>query len=162
MCSGILATTRCCFDFRERGPIRVRQLSPHLSAQLCLQNLCCGLTRRLLAAGADKRLWKSQYGFRKSRGTQDALHCARRAVERAVAERGGVLHIMALDWAKAFDSICLESMVAALRRLGLTEHVLGVIAAIYSSREFCVRDCGSPELRIQESPRAVYSHPSYL
>jgi len=50
---------------------------------------------------------------------------------------------MVLDRSKAFDSIDPGALLAGLRRFGLPEHVLGVIAAIYSSREFQVRDCGS-------------------
>jgi hypothetical protein len=61
--------------------------------------------RRLLGAGADELLWTSQFGFRRCRSTEDALHCARRAIEEAWAHRGGKVHLLALDWAKALDSI---------------------------------------------------------
>ena len=47
------------------------------------------LLKRLLLAGADDRLSPTQFGFRKHRGTEDALHCARRAIDRAMADRGG-------------------------------------------------------------------------
>ena len=49
---------------------------------------------------------------------------------------------MALDWKKAFDSIAPPALTAALRRFGLPEHVLDVIASIYTDRRFRVRDCG--------------------
>jgi len=74
------------------------------------------------------------------RGTEDALHCARRAVERAWAERGGSLHLMALDWQKAFDSINTESMLNALCRFGLPSHFCSVIKSIYTDRRFEVRE----------------------
>ena len=98
--------------------------------------------KRLVNAGAEERLSETQFGFRSKRSTLDAIFVLRRRVDLAGAQRDGQVFVMALDWAKAFDSICPESMLAALRRFGLTEHVLGVIAAIYSSREFRVRDCG--------------------
>ena len=98
--------------------------------------------KRLVEAGAEKRLSETQFGFRSGRSTLDAIFVLRRRVDLAGAQRDGKVFVMALDWSKAFDSINPESMLSALRRFGLTEHVLGVIAAIYSSREFRVRDCG--------------------
>jgi hypothetical protein len=49
--------------------------------------------------------------------------------------------VLALDWAKAFDSISPSAMIVALRRFGVTEHVLRVTQAIYSERSFKVVDC---------------------
>jgi hypothetical protein len=50
--------------------------------------------------------------------------------------------ILALDWRKAFDSIDLDAMVAALRRFGLPEHVLETVRTIYKDRRFTVKDGG--------------------
>ena len=49
---------------------------------------------------------------------------------------------MALDWKRAFDSINPQSMIAGLKRFGLTDHVLGVISFIYADRVFKAHDCG--------------------
>jgi len=110
------------------------------------------LLRRLLAVGADSRLWASQYGFRKGRGTHDALHCVRRAVEKALAERGGALHVLALDWAKAFDAINTDALVNALRRFGVPAHFCSVVRAIYVDRKFEVSECSETSARhLQQS-----------
>ena len=93
------------------------------------------LLRRLQTAGADKLVWSSQFGFRLGRSTEDALHCVRRAVEKAWADKGGSLHLLALDWRKAFDSIDPSATLNALRRFGLPPKLLKAIAAIYSERE---------------------------
>ena len=107
---------------------------------------------RLKDGGAENRLSKTQYGFRKGYGTEDAIFIARRKIELAWAQRDGHLLILALDWAKAFDSIDPEGMLAALRRFGLPEHLISVIAAIYSDRCFHVKDCGHiSEKRAQHS-----------
>ena len=98
--------------------------------------------KRLLRAGADERVWSSQFGFRKGRGTADALHCTRRALERALSDRGGRLHLLALDWQKAFDSINTDVLLNALRRFGLPGYVCEVIQSIYTDRSFKVRECG--------------------
>ena len=49
---------------------------------------------------------------------------------------------MALDWAKAFDSINSESMLASLRRFVIPEKFVKVVSSIYSGRVFEVRECG--------------------
>ena len=46
--------------------------------------------------------------------------------------------ILALDWAKAFDSINVGAMITALRRFGLPEKILRIISHIYQDRFFSV------------------------
>ena len=77
------------------------------------------ILQRLLRAGADEHIGSTQFGFRKKRGTEDALHCVRRAVERAWAERYGCLHMLAVDWSRAFDSISTEALINSVIRLGV-------------------------------------------
>ena len=101
------------------------------------------LLHRLLDVGADGRLWPSQYGFRKRRGTEDALHCVMRAVELAWSQRGGCVHVLALDWAKAFDSINPDSLFRALRLFGIPEDFALMVMAIYTDRVFQVAECGT-------------------
>ncbi len=80
--------------------------------------------KRLVAAGAEERLSDTQFGFRSGRSTLDAIFVLRRRVDLAAAQCSGKEFVMALDWAKAFDSINPESMLAALRQFGLPQHVL--------------------------------------
>eukprot|EP00959_Pyramimonas_sp_CCMP1952_P109559 2291834-Pyramimonas_sp.AAC.1 len=62
------------------------------------------LLRRLKHAGAEDRIWQTQFGFRSKRGTADAVFLARRVLEDAWSTRDGKVYFLALDWAKAFDS----------------------------------------------------------
>ena len=104
--------------------------------KICAMFLLC----RLLDAGADDRIWSAQFGFRPKRNTEQA--CARRAVDFACSVRNGSIHLLALDWAKAFDSISPESLLQALRRFGLLPHFLDIVRSIYSDRKFVVEECG--------------------
>ena len=101
------------------------------------------LLRRLLAAGAEERLCPSQFAFRRGRSTEDALHCARRAVELAWSQQGGSVHLLALDWAKAFDSINPEAMMGSLRKFGIPDPVIDMVLSIYTDRIFRVRESGA-------------------
>ena len=49
------------------------------------------LLGKLKDAGAESRLTKTQFGFRRQRGTSDAIHAVRRHIEIAHAERGGAV-----------------------------------------------------------------------
>ena len=100
------------------------------------------LHSRLVDGGAEQRLTESQYGFRSGYGTQDALFVLRRRIEAARAQRDGKLPALALDWKWAFDSVDPAAMIVGLRRFGLPEHALDVIATIYSGRCFEMKDCG--------------------
>jgi hypothetical protein len=48
--------------------------------------------------------------------------------------------MLALDWARAFDSINTEVLIVALRRFGVPQTYLDIIANVYGDREFCVMD----------------------
>ncbi|CAE8715457.1 unnamed protein product [Polarella glacialis] len=84
----------------------------------------------------------SQFGFRPRRHTSDALFITRRMIDAAVMGRGpgAGLMLLLLDWAKAFDSIRPDSLLEALRRFGLPPGMLQMIRAIYTDRQFVVRD----------------------
>jgi hypothetical protein len=96
------------------------------------------LLKRLQSAGAEDRLTSTQFGFRRERGTGDAICAVRRHIDLALAQRFGRTAMLALDWAKAFDSINVDAMITALRRFGLPEKILRIVAHIYQDRFFAV------------------------
>jgi hypothetical protein len=100
------------------------------------------LLHRLKAGGAENRIWRTQFGFRSERGTLDALFLARRLLDQAWAAKDGNLIILALDWAKAFDSVSPDALLNALDRFGVPQKLLQLIRAIYTARHFSVRDAG--------------------
>jgi hypothetical protein len=100
------------------------------------------LKQRLLDAGVEKNLWASQFGFRSQCSTEDAIFVARRRIELACAQRGGQISLLALDWAKAFDSVNTSSVLDALRRIGVPAIFRDVVASLLHGRKFFVTDCG--------------------
>lgn len=123
--------TSQCDNYR---PISLLQIRYKLFATILLQ--------RLKDAAAKDRIWKTQFGFKSKCGTRDALFLARRMIEQAWEQKEGKLILLALDWAKAFDSISPDALVSALARFGVPIHMLRVIRAIYDNRVFQVRDAG--------------------
>ena len=100
------------------------------------------LKQRLLDAGIENVLWPSQFGFRRGCSTEDAIFIARRRIELARAQRNGRVSLLALDWAKAFDSINTASLLDALRRAGLPECVLHMIEGMLHDRHYSVEEFG--------------------
>lgn len=120
-----------CENYR---PISLLNIAYKLFASL--------LRARLVQAGAEARLSDEQFGFRSGRSTVQAIATLRRRIECAVAWKNGRLSVLALDWKRAFDSITISSLHQALERFGLPAHVLKVVRAIYTNRQFFVQDCG--------------------
>lgn len=101
------------------------------------------LLGRLRDAGSESRIWKTQFGFRSGRGTTDALFLIRRLMDNALATKHDGLVLLAMDLAKAFDSVSPEALLQALRRFGIPDCFVDAVAAMYSNRTFCIRDCGA-------------------
>ena len=85
------------------------------SLQFCFENCT--------AAGADARIWPTQFGFRTGRRCADALFVARRLLEGTCPAKHGSLLFLA-------------------RRFGIPNGFCAIIRAIYSGRKFVVRDAG--------------------
>ena len=56
------------------------------------------LLTRLQIAGAEERIWPTQFAFRSKRGGIDAIFVTRRTVGLTLADRDGTLVLLALDW----------------------------------------------------------------
>ena len=72
---------------------------------------------------------------------QRAEHTSK--MENAWARKDGNFLLLALDWAKAFDSISPAGLVIAMLRFGIPYHFCSVVCGIYNRRHFMVRDGGA-------------------
>ena len=102
--------------------------------------LACMIQKRLQAGGAEQRIRPTQFGFRPNRGTAQAISIARRMLEAACESQTPGLIAIFLDWSKAFDRIRHDMMLSALKRFGIPQEMLDMIAGIYKSRNFVMRD----------------------
>ena len=98
------------------------------------------LLHRLQDGQFETRIWSTQFGFRSNFGTSDALFAARRIIDHFWATSTGSCTLLALDWAKAFDSISPYHLCKALERFGLPDEMIIMIRVIYSNRKFVVKD----------------------
>ena len=89
-----------------------------------------------LNAGAENRIWNTQFGFESKSETIDALFMARRLIQNTVSGKDRTCILLALDWAKAFGSILPDGLADALRRCGLPGHFIELLRNIYEGRNF--------------------------
>ena len=129
--------------FKKGDPSVCENYRPISILTVCHKLYMSMIKHRLLSAGVDRVLWPSQFGFREKWCTEDAIYIARRRIELARAQRGGQVSLLALDWAKAFDSINVESLIDALRRFGLPPSLCDTIRNLLKARSFSVQDCNS-------------------
>ena len=66
-----------------------------------------------------------------------AISVARRILDAAYASSAPGMMAVKLEWAKAFDEVCADSLIDGLRCFGLPGDVLDVISAICQDRRFC-------------------------
>ena len=67
--------------------------------------------------GIEQELQKTQYGFRKLRGTQEAFYNIRRVITAGESSQTKTF-LLPLDWAKDFDKKSHEGFISALDRMG--------------------------------------------
>ena len=87
----------------------------------------------------DDRISPYQFGFRAGRSTTSPLFIIRRLEE--IHERHGIsFYALFLDWAQAFDSVSHEALKTSLVRIGLPQHYVNCVMAIYANATFRVRE----------------------
>ena len=77
------------------------------------------LLARLQAAGAESRLTRTQFGFRRGCGTNDAVFLVRRRIDLALAQRYGQAGLVALDLKKHLTPSMWSQCSLLLARLAV-------------------------------------------
>ena len=79
-----------------------------------------------------------QYGFRKGKGTRNAMFILRMIIERAVEMQRNV-YLCFVDFQKAFDTVEHEQLMALLQRIGIDGKDLRLIVNLYWDQRAAVR-----------------------
>ena len=102
---------------------------------------CASLIQKGLSAYFDDKIRPTQFGLRASRSTSQPIHIVRRMLE-AFERQPQPLHLLFLDWSKAFESVTFDAMEAALQYFGIPPLFQKARMALYSHPQFRVRDAG--------------------
>ena len=116
-----------------------------------LFKIYASIIQKRLEDKLDRHLQQTQYGFRRKRGTADAIQCVRRIAEHSEQTTTKTI-LLLLDWEKAFDKVTRPGLMSALGRMGVPEKLLRVIGDMYAQPTFKVEMEGtSSEWRRQET-----------
>ena len=103
-----------------------------------LYKLFVSILQARIARSADHFIRKTQYGFRAHRSTGQPIFLVRRLMDWSVST-GTTVHLLFLDWKQAFDKVDHSALLIALRRFGLSEHMLAIVASIYDRPTFLIK-----------------------
>ena len=97
------------------------------------------LTKRMQSrAETNDCLGEDQYGFRKGRGTRDAIGALRVLTERSI-QHGQDIYICFVDYEKAFDRVDWKKLMHALRRIGVDWKDRRLIGNLYMGQKVRIK-----------------------
>ena len=109
---------------------------------ISLLNSCykivAALVKDRLDSGLDAWLMQTQYGFRKSKSTSQAIFVARRLQDISEKSRTSSTLIL-LDWEKAFDKVSHSKLLETWRRLLIPDKLVNLISSFYYNPQFKVK-----------------------
>ena len=89
-----------------------------------------------LSTGLDGYIRNSQYGFRQGRSTAEPIYIIRRIQDLVQAKKNQVLHLIFLDWAKAFDKVDTRHVSGVLERFNVPTKMREAIAELIRDPKF--------------------------
>ena len=96
----------------------------------CFYKIFAAVVQRRLEEKLDKHLQRTQFGFRRRRGTAAAIHCVRRIAEHGEQTTTRTIMLL-LDWEKAFDKVTRAGLFSALERVSVDSKLIKPIKALY-------------------------------
>ena len=123
---------------KTKDPLSVASFRPICLSQTCYK-LYAGMLKGRLEGCIEDRIRNFQFGFRRNRSTSQPIHVIRRIIE--LFERStDALHLLFLDWRKAFDSVFRSAIASSLLRLGVPEPLLNAVMSLYVESTFEICD----------------------
>ena len=87
-----------------------------------MYKLFAAIVQTRLSNGIDHHMHNTQYGFRKAKSTQQAIHIIRRILEAGESTTNKIILVL-LDWEKAFDKLTREGLFSALTRANIPDKI---------------------------------------
>ena len=97
-----------------------------------IYKIYAGIIQKRLAHILDKHLSKTQFGFRKDKSTADAIQIIRRVAEHGQGTKN-TLHMVLLDWEKAFDKVDRDKLFESMERMSVHPKIISAIKSLYKT-----------------------------
>ena len=138
----------------KKGNPRMQSNYRPISLLNAIYKIYAKIIKSRIATIIDGFITKTQYGFRKSRSTAQAIHVVRRIAD--YAEMGGTdMNMLLLDLEKAFDRVFHQKLLESLRRLRIPEKIVKVIESLYKNPEFIVEINGKSKSATKKQERGI-------
>jgi len=118
--------TNFCEQFRTLS------LLPHVS------KILTKVINRRIEGKVEQHLKNDQYGFRKQKGTREAILGLRVLIEKQI-DRNKVTYLAYIDLKKAFDKVNWNKMLLVLREVGVEQQDLRIIHNLYKNQTACIK-----------------------
>ena len=86
----------------------------------------------------DEHVDEEQYGFRKGKGTRNAIFVLRTIIERSI-EKQLALYICFVDFEKAFDTVKHDCLIEVMKKYGIDQADIRMMAELYWKQRAVVR-----------------------
>ena len=100
-----------------------------------IYKIYAAIIQKRLSKTLDKYLQSTQYGFRKDKSTADAIQIIRRVAEHG-QQTSNKLHMVLLDWEKAFDKVDRDKLMESLERMSVNKKYINIIKSLYKDTLF--------------------------
>ncbi|CAG7714161.1 unnamed protein product [Allacma fusca] len=81
---------------------------------------------------------ESQAGFRKKRGCEDQMFCLNALIQSRLS-RNAKLHVLFVDFKRAFDSVRQEILWEKMNNLGISAKIINILRSLYDNANLIVR-----------------------
>ena len=95
-------------NIQKRRLRTIWKLQTNIIIKPYIHKICVAIVQKRLSKTLDKYVQSTQYGFKKDKSTADAIQIIRRVAEHGQQTRNK-LHMVLLDWEKAFDRVDRET-----------------------------------------------------
>ena len=109
-----------------------------ISLSQTMYRLYASVLKYRLQSLVEPFLRPTQYGFKPKRSTSQPIFILRRIIEK-FERSGDSLHLLFLDWKKAFDSVNHIAVLKALQFFQVPEPLINAIMSLYTSISFNVK-----------------------
>lgn len=86
----------------------------------------------------EQYLKNDQYGFRRQKGTREAILGLRVLLEKQI-DRNIVTYLAFIDLEKAFDKVNWNTMLLVLREISVEQQDLRIIHSLYKNQTACIK-----------------------
>lgn len=98
-----------------------------------------GVLNEKLIKAVEEKLQETQFGFRKGRGTADAIYVLNYIINKELSKKRGKVFAFFADLRAAFDRVDRQELNRRMKRIGIEDHLRKRVMETYIETKNTVR-----------------------